>query len=73
MKRIINEALIDKFEKTCRGAGVSSEKVFPHNLRHLFARTYYSVYKDIVHLADILGYSNVNTKRIYTMESDDVA
>ncbi len=53
----------------CETAGVSKEKVFPHNLRHLFARTYYSLQKDIVRLADILGHSNVNTTRIYTMES----
>lgn len=53
----------------CREANVSEEKVFPHNLRHLFARTYYSQQKDIVRLADILGHSSVNTTRIYTMES----
>ena len=53
----------------CRDAGVEESKVFPHNLRHLFARTYYSLEKDIVRLADILGHSSVNTTRIYTMES----
>jgi len=53
----------------CESAGVSRDKVFPHNLRHLFARTYYSLQKDVVRLADILGHSNVNTTRIYTMES----
>ena len=52
----------------CDGAGVSKEKVFPHNLRHLFARTFYSVEKDIVRLADILGHSSIETTRIYTME-----
>ncbi len=56
----------------CESAGVDKAKVFPHNLRHLFARTYYSIQKDIVRLADILGHSNVNTTRIYTMESGDV-
>lgn len=56
----------------CEIAGVSREKVFPHNLRHLFARTYYSLQKDIVRLADILGHSNVNTTRIYTMENSEV-
>lgn len=56
----------------CESAGVDREKVFPHNLRHLFARTYYSIQKDIVRLADILGHSNVNTTRIYTMETCDV-
>ncbi len=53
----------------CESACVAREKVFPHNLRHLFARTYYSIEKDIVRLADILGHSNVNTTRIYTKES----
>lgn len=56
----------------CDDAGVSKNKVFPHNLRHLFARTYYSIEKDIVRLADILGHSSVNTTRIYTMENGDV-
>ena len=56
----------------CESAGVSKEKVFPHNLRHLFARTYYSMEKDIVRLADILGHSSVNTTRIYTIETGDV-
>ena len=59
-------------KKLCRSAGVSEKKVFPHNLRHLFARTYYSVQKDIVRLADILGHSSVNTTRIYTAESGAV-
>lgn len=56
----------------CEMAGVSKEKVFPHNLRHLFARTYYSLEKDIVRLADILGHSNVNTTRIYTIANGEV-
>ena len=56
----------------CEIAGVPKEKVFPHNLRHLFARTYYSIQKDIVRLADILGHSNVNTTRIYTMENGEI-
>ena len=55
----------------CREAGVSADKVFPHNLRHLFARTYYKLRKDIVRLADILGHSSINTTRIYTMESGE--
>lgn len=59
-------------KKLCERADVPKEKVFPHNLRHLFARTYYSVQKDIVRLADILGHSNVNTTRIYTMETGDI-
>lgn len=56
-------------KKLCRIANVSEKKVFPHNLRHLFARTYYSLQKDVVRLADILGHSSINTTRIYTMES----
>lgn len=56
----------------CDDAGVSKNKVFPHNLRHLFARTYYSLEKDIVRLADILGHSSVNTTRIYTMENGEI-
>ena len=59
-------------KKLCRAAGVPEEKVFPHNLRHLFARTYYSREKDIVRLADILGHSSVNTTRIYTMETGEI-
>lgn len=49
----------------CEQAGVSPEKVFPHNLRHLFARTFYGIEKDIAKLADILGHSSINTTRIY--------
>lgn len=59
-------------KKLCKEAGVSEEKVFPHNLRHLFARTYYSSHQDIVRLADILGHSSVNTTRIYTMETGEI-
>ena len=53
----------------CKKAGVAAKKVFPHNLRHLFARTFYAIKKDIAHLADILGHESINTTRIYT--SDD--
>ena len=59
-------------KRLCESANVAKEKVFPHNLRHLFARTYYSVQKDIVRLADILGHSSVNTTRIYTMENGEI-
>ena len=52
-------------------AGVDPEKIFPHNLRHLFARVYYSQEKDLLRLSDILGHSSVNTTRIYTMESGE--
>lgn len=53
----------------CREAGVAGRKVFPHNLRHLFARTYYAIEKDLNRLADILGHSSIETTRIYTMIS----
>ncbi|MBE6693874.1 MAG: integrase [Ruminococcaceae bacterium] len=59
-------------KKLCKATNVSEKKVFPHNLRHLFARTYYSLQKDIVRLADILGHSSVNTTRIYTMETGEI-
>ena len=55
----------------CESAGVSKDKVFPHNFRHLFARTFYSLQKDVVRLADILGHSSINTTRVYTMESGE--
>ena len=56
----------------CGNAGVEPSKVFPHNLRHLFAKAYYALEKDLARLADILGHSSVNTTRIYTMESGAV-
>ena len=49
----------------CEQSRVSPDKVFPHNLRHLFARTFYGIEKDIAKLADILGHSSINTTRIY--------
>ena len=56
----------------CESAGVEPGKVFPHNLRHLFARTYYMLEKDLSRLADLLGHTNVSTTRIYTAESGKV-
>ena len=53
----------------CKSAGVEHGKVFPHNLRHLFARTYYQLEKDLSRLADLLGHSNISTTKIYTMET----
>lgn len=49
----------------CEQADVNPQKVFPHNLRHLFARVFYGIEKDIAKLADILGHSSINTTRIY--------
>ena len=59
-------------KQLCSVAGVKPSKVYPHNLRHLFARTYHEQQKDIGRLADILGHSNINTTRIYTRESETV-
>ena len=60
-----------EMKKLCKKAEVSSEKVFPHNLRHLFARTCYRLKHDIVYLADILGHSSIETTRIYTASSGE--
>jgi len=54
-------------KRLCETAGVKASKVFPHNLRKLFARTFYGIEKDIAKLADILGHSSINTTRIYIM------
>ena len=53
----------------CVEADVNPQKVFPHNLRHLFARVFYGIEKDIAKLADILGHSSINTTRIYIISS----
>lgn len=54
-----------EMKNLCKEAGVNPNKVFPHNLRHLFARVFYGIEKDIAKLADILGHSSINTTRIY--------
>ncbi len=56
-----------QMKRLCQKAGVKPSKVFPHNLRKLFAKTFYAMEKDIAKLADILGHSSVNTTRIYIM------
>ena len=56
-----------EMKKLCRSANVSEKKVFPHNLRHLFARTFYESCRDVVKLADILGHSSVETTRLYLL------
>ena len=58
-----------EMKKLCQQAGVNAKKVFPHNLRHLFAVTFYRQQKDLAKLADILGHSSIETTRIYAMES----
>ena len=54
-----------EMKSLCRDAGVESGKVFPHNLRHLFARSFYRLERDLAKLADLLGHSSINTTRIY--------
>ena len=58
-----------EMKKLCRIAAVDPEKVFPHNFRHLFARSFYAIEKNRAHLADILGHSSVETTRIYVAVS----
>lgn len=53
----------------CQKAGVAPSKVFPHNLRHLFARTFYQVSRDVAKLADVLGHSSIETTRIYLIST----
>ncbi len=61
--------ILHEMKGLCRAAGVDRRKVFPHNLRHLFACTFYKRHKDMSRLADLLGHSNINTTRIYTCVS----
>ena len=58
-----------QMKRLCQAARVNSEKVFPHNLRKLFARTFYGIEKDIAKLADILGHGSIETTRIYIMST----
>ncbi len=60
-----------EMKRLCGAAGVDGSKVFPHNLRHLFARSYYQACRDIVRLADVLGHSSVETTRIYLVTTGD--
>lgn len=59
-------------KKLCNIAGVNPQEVYPHNLRHLFARTYYNQYHDLSRLSDLLGHTSINTTKIYTMETGAV-
>ena len=58
-----------EMKQLCQKAGVEASKVFPHNLRHLFARAFYQVSRDIAKLADVLGHSSIETTRIYLVTS----
>ena len=68
-KPLDRTAIWAQMKALCRRAGVAAEKVFPHNLRHLFARSFYALEKDIAKLADVLGHSSIETTRIYLMTS----
>ena len=59
-----------EMKEIAKKAGVALEKVFPHNLRHFFARAHYKAHKNISHLADILGHSSINTTRIYAATTE---
>ncbi len=64
-KPVSRNSIWKDMKALCEQANVSPSKVFPHNLRHLFARTFYRLEKDIAKLADILGHASINTTRIY--------
>ena len=64
-KPVSRNSIWKDMKALCEQANVSPCKVFPHNLRHLFARTFYGIEKDIAKLADILGHASINTTRIY--------
>lgn len=66
-KPLNRSSIWTQMKALCEEAGVNPGKVFPHNLRKLFARTFYGIEKDIAKLADILGHSSINTTRIYIM------
>ena len=66
-KSLSRRQIWGEMKAVCKTAGVDSSKVFPHNLRHLFATTFYRAYKDIVKLADVLGHSSIETTRIYLL------
>ena len=70
-KPVNRSSIWAKMKKLCRSAGVQPSKVFPHNLRKLFARTFYEQGKDIAKLADVLGHSSINTTRLYIMTTGE--
>lgn len=59
-----------EMKSLCEKAGVAPSKVFPHNLRHLFARTFYRVCRDVAKLADVLGHSSIETTRLYLISTE---
>lgn len=70
-KSVSRRQIWQEMKNLCSKAGVSSSKVFPHNLRHLFARIFYKSCRDIVKLADVLGHSSIETTRIYLISTGE--
>ena len=70
-KSLSRKQIWSEMKALCQAAGVEKTKVFPHNLRHLFAAAFYQACKDIVRLADVLGHSSIETTRIYLITTGD--
>ena len=68
-KALSRKQIWAEMKSLCAAAGVEESKVFPHNLRHLFARSFYEVNRDVVKLADVLGHSSIETTRIYLIST----
>ena len=68
-KSLSRKQIWAEMKALCRKAGVTPSKVFPHNLRHLFARTFYRACRDVARLADVLGHSSIETTRIYLIST----
>ena len=71
-RRLDRRQIWAKMKALCRIAGVAREKVFPHNLRHLFARCFYRASRDISALANMLGHSSIETTRIYLVSTEEI-
>ena len=68
-KGISRRQIWAEMKALCKKASVAPSKVFPHNLRHLFARTFYRACRDVAKLADVLGHSSIETTRIYLVST----
>ena len=68
-KSLSRKQIWAEMKAVCRAAGVAASKVFPHNLRHLFARAFYRASRDVAKLADVLGHSSIETTRIYLIST----
>ena len=68
-KEVSRRQVWSELKELCRHTNISPSKVFPHNLRHLFARMFYKICKDMAQLADVMGHSSIETTRIYLMSS----